>query len=65
MVQMYALCVGYKDTQMVCTAKACYTRENLDRDILPRALGCGNHVARARHPAPLTRPARGDAVLWP
>ena len=38
MVQMYALCVGYKDTQMVCTAEACYTRENLDHDILPRVL---------------------------
>ena len=27
-----------KDTQMVFTADACYTRENLDRDVLPRVL---------------------------
>jgi glyoxylase-like metal-dependent hydrolase (beta-lactamase superfamily II) len=27
-----------KDTQMVFTADACYTEENLDRDVLPRVL---------------------------
>jgi hypothetical protein len=27
-----------KDTQMVFTADACYTKENLDRDVLPRVL---------------------------
>lgn len=27
-----------KDTQMVFTADACYTRDNLDRDVLPRVL---------------------------
>ena len=27
-----------KDTQMVFTADACYTQENLDRDVLPRIL---------------------------
>ena len=38
MVQMYALCVGYKDTQMVCTAGGVLHQGNLDRDILPRVL---------------------------
>jgi len=27
-----------KDTQIVFTSDACYTRENLDRDVLPRVL---------------------------
>ncbi|MBM3226032.1 MAG: N-acyl homoserine lactonase family protein [Candidatus Tectomicrobia bacterium] len=36
-----------KDTQMVFTADACYTRENLDRDVLPRVLWHAETMAQS------------------
>jgi len=36
-----------KDTQMVFTADACYTKENLDRDVLPRVLWHADTMSRS------------------
>jgi glyoxylase-like metal-dependent hydrolase (beta-lactamase superfamily II) len=36
-----------KEAQLVFTADACYTRENMDRDILPRVLWDEREMAHA------------------
>lgn len=53
-----------KDTQMVFTADACYTRDNLDRDVLPRVLWdaaiMSQSLATLRH----WRDHRGATLLY-
>jgi glyoxylase-like metal-dependent hydrolase (beta-lactamase superfamily II) len=53
-----------KDVQMVFTADACYTRENLDRDVLPRVLWdasiMSHSLATLRH----LRDRQGATLLY-
>ena len=58
--------LGGRGTELVLTADACYTRENMDRDILPnRALGPRGDVALAGRAPGLARQERRDGHLRP
>lgn len=53
-----------KDTHMVFTADACYTKENMDRDVLPRVLWNAGEMAEALAMLRALRDKQGATIFY-